>query len=220
MRLIRRYYDHFTYQHTIDRVAAVLVRAIQIAVLATMLWGVVVANWLLVLVALGIAASMLLIDVVEYWRRILFPTEIKAYFVLFFYMSMFWGGYINFYERFWWYDILMHLTSAMALALCAFVLLYVLQNRGKLRIPPWLLAVTSFACASAIGVLWEIFEFVADTYFGQTMQGGNQDTMLDLIFNSLGALLACLVIYQFARSGKGVIRGLMHRFYANNPSLE
>lgn len=44
-------------------------------------------------------------------------------------------------------------------------------------------------------VVWEIFEFACDKISTNVMQeGGNNDTMVDLIANSLGAFIASLFL--------------------------
>ena len=45
----------------------------------------------------------------------------------------------------------------------------------------------------AFGAFWEIFEFTMDTFFGTSLQHGNTDTMLDLIFDLLAAIIVAAI---------------------------
>lgn len=44
-----------------------------------------------------------------------------------------------------------------------------------------------------IEVLWEIFEFLVDTFLGKTWQPSNADTMMDIILGVVGSLLGGLL---------------------------
>jgi hypothetical protein len=61
--------------------------------------------------------------------------------------------------------------------------------------------VTVVALGLALGVLWEVGEWLGHTYLDQRIQVGYDDTMSDLVSDGLGALAAGLLVLRIARPG-------------------
>jgi VanZ family protein len=100
------------------------------------------------------------------------------------------AGYAwNLYDRFWWYDEFLHfftplsLTLLIALYLASTVLIGVRDHTLL-----FILAAASLGIA--VGVLWEVAEWAYDQLVPGNVILGKQDTINDLILDSLGALLA------------------------------
>ena len=55
--------------------------------------------------------------------------------------------------------------------------------------------------ALAVGACWELGEYAADVWLGTATQAGNSDTMLDLIYDFLGALGALLAMRAHELAG-------------------
>lgn len=133
---------------------------------------------------------MLMPYMVQRWYDIKLPTTFVFPTVLFIYATLFLGEVGGFYDRIWWWDMVLHGVSAVGFGLIGFTILYMLYRGGKLDASPWLVGVFSFAFAVAIGAVWEIFEFGMDQMFGFNMQkSGLRDTMWDLIIDTCGALV-------------------------------
>ncbi len=124
------------------------------------------------------------------------PAEYELLAILFVFASLFLGEFHSNYERFWWWDIVLHSTSGLLPGLVGFLLVYVLNEsrRIELHMRPGFVALFAFAFAATGGALWEIFEFAADQLFGLQMQkpmrgdpSALTDTMWDLIVDTLGA---------------------------------
>ncbi len=112
---------------------------------------------------------------------------------LFVFGTLFLGEVFDFYERFWWWDMLLHGASAVGLGIIGFLFVFYLFQGDKYAAPPWALAFIGFCFALAIGALWEIFEFGMDELFGLNMQkSGLPDTMTDLIVDGIGAMIGAL----------------------------
>jgi hypothetical protein len=122
--------------------------------------------------------------------------------ILFVYASLFLGEVGDFYERFWWWDVLLHAGSAIGFGLIGAVTLILLFRQGKVQASPILVSVFVFSFALAVGAVWEIFEFGMDQLFGLSMQkSGLVDTMADLIVDSIGGLLAAAASYAYLTKG-------------------
>jgi hypothetical protein len=133
-------------------------------------------------------------------QRVHLPIEFVFLFTLFIYGALFLGEIRSFYTRFWWWDIILHAGSGLALGFIGFLILYSLYKNKKLTLNPGLLAMFSFCFALTLGTIWEIFEFAMDNIFGLNMQkNGLRDTMWDLIIDATGAFIASVSGYMYVK---------------------
>ena len=153
--------------------------------------------------------------------KVKIPIEFHIAIVVFIYATLFLGEVGGFYERFWWWDALLHTGSAIAFGLIGFIILYTLSQTGKIKTNPLWIAIFAFSFAIAMGVIWEIYEFAMDQLFGLNMQtSGLVDTMWDLIVDTLGALIVSIVGYIFLKTGKKSFFGnIIKDFEQKNPKL-
>lgn len=102
------------------------------------------------------------------------------------------GLYHN--NNFWWWDNMTHFLGTITIGLVAFQLIFSLNFVGKVKMSLPLVGFFIFVTALAIGVLWEIFEWNSDLFFHTNYQLGPYltDTMTDLSFDTLGAILISL----------------------------
>lgn len=100
------------------------------------------------------------------------------------------GMMFDFYTLFWWYDIALHFSSGILLTMLGHYLYSLLAQRTGSQKAPVIAALFSVFFAISCAGVWEIYEFLADTFFGLTTQGvGVQDTMEDIIAGSASAAL-------------------------------
>jgi hypothetical protein len=78
------------------------------------------------------------------------------------------------------------------------------------------IAIIAFALGVALGGLWEIVEWSSDNVAGSSLQLGNDDTVGDLIADSLGAACGAALLVCWARWGWGSVRRIPgeHRYEA------
>ncbi len=117
--------------------------------------------------------------------------------VLFIFLTVFLGAIGKFYEEVPFWDKFLHFQSGLLLGASGYIVVYLLNAHKKFTIDvsPGFLTMFSVTFSLAIGVLWEIFEFSGDAYYGSHWQGGNTDTMWDLIANGIGAIIISTVGY-------------------------
>lgn len=133
------------------------------------------------------------------------PVRFFAGVVLFIFGTVYLGEAFDFYEKYWWWDILLHGGSAMGFGLIGFIFVFMLFEGDRYAAPHWALAFMAFCIAITIGVVWEVFEFAMDQMFGLNMQkSGLMDTMWDLIVDIVGAAIG-------AAAGFGYLKGRRHR---------
>lgn len=157
------------------------------------------------------------------------PYEFQLVILLFVFAALFLGEVRSYYERFWWWDIVLHTASGFLLGVFGFLLVYVLNEnrRVDLSMRPRFVALFAFLFAVAAGAIWEIFEFAMDQVFDTNMQkpmlgdpSGLTDTMWDLVVDTLGAAAISLLGWSAMRGKRHFfIDAWIAKFIARNPRL-
>ncbi|SDY62784.1 hypothetical protein [Citreimonas salinaria] len=198
----------------------VVVLLIQGFLIIEIVTGLATAQWMPLFVAATTLALTLLPHRFARFFGLELPHSVLTAIVAFLFATLFLGEVENFYERFWWWDLLLHFFSALSIAAMAFLMIFMLFEGDRYAAPPSALAVLSGAVALAIGALWEIFEYGMDQLFGMNMQkSGLDDTMTDLMIDLAGAALGALSGYLFLKGRQfGGMGGIMAEFVALNRS--
>ena len=149
------------------------------------------------------------------------PVRFFAGIVLFIFGTVYLGEAFDFYEKYWWWDVLLHGGSALGFGLIGFIFVFILFEGDRYAAPPWALSFMAFAIAVSIGVMWEIFEFAMDQTFGLNMQkSGLIDTMWDLIVDVIGAFIGAWAGYGFLQGhDKSGLAGMIREFVNKNRRL-
>lgn len=146
------------------------------------------------------------------------PTAFLVGITLFIFATIFLGEAFDFYNRYWWWDVLLHGGSAIGFGLIGFLFVFTLFEGDRFAAPAWAMALIAFSFAVTIGALWEIFEFGVDQIFGTNMQkSGLVDTMYDLIVDVVGASIGALAGGLYLRGrGPGMMSHLFEDFVNRN----
>ncbi|MFC3960026.1 hypothetical protein [Halovivax cerinus] len=106
------------------------------------------------------------------------------------------GGTATFYSQVWWWDHVTHALSASLVAAVGYATVRALHEHADgIYFPDRFIAVFILLFVLAFGVLWEVLEFAialaAERMGTGTVltQYGLEDTMMDLVFNSIGGLV-------------------------------
>ncbi|MDQ0199844.1 membrane-spanning protein [Neobacillus ginsengisoli] len=104
------------------------------------------------------------------------------------------GSIANFYYRYTWWDTSLHAYKGMYMAFVSIAIYkHFIPNNIQKNISRWVIFLFVLSLPVMVSVLWEIYEFVGDQTFTHTMQeGGNKDTMIDLISSTVSALLVAI----------------------------
>lgn len=174
------------------------------------------AGYFLICVGLGfwfrstallfISLALFLWIIFERRTNIKIPISLGIIFTGFIICSLYLGSYMNFYERFLWWDDLLHAFYGGAFALIGFILINWLSNVRGIENDILIICLFSFCFAVAVGAIWEIYEFAFDTFAGGNMQRTDQgtgvtDTMNDIILESSTALIVNIYIYAYVKTG-------------------
>lgn len=204
-----------------------VLQAILLAATIGSLWE---QQWFNALICTGIICITLLPLLLERKFQVHIPPQFQLLAIAFVFASLFLGEVHDYYARFWWWDIALHTTSGFLLGIVGFLLVHLLNETKSLgmHMKPGFVAFFAFLFALGMGVLWEIFEFSMDTFFGTNMQkpmlndpSGLTDTMIDLIVDALGALVMSIMGYRYLkRTGNdSFLERWIQIFIKKNPHL-
>ncbi|MGM9897254.1 MAG: hypothetical protein ACI32W_04790 [Enterococcus faecalis] len=147
---------------------------------------------------------------VEQRFRIDIPDIMEIMYFLFLFCAIYLGEVRNFYYKVPYWDLILHCFSAAMLGALGFLIVQFFNNTEKLniRLSPFFVSLFAFCFAVTCGVVWEIYEFLADGVLGTNMQKfitadgivltGHEavsDTMEDIIVDALGALIVTAIGY-------------------------
>lgn len=195
--------------------------AIKLSFVAAIGTAIYKQEWLILFVSSLALFLSFLPAIIRRRYRLILPIELELTFMVFIYSSIFLGEFNDYYQKFWWWDLMLHAIAGIALGFIGFILLYVLYSKNLITASPFLIALFSFSFAVALGALWEIFEYIMDGIFGFNMlKSGLVDTIWDLIVDCTGALLASISGYFYVKYNKGrLFERLISRFVKGNQWL-
>jgi hypothetical protein len=107
------------------------------------------------------------------------------------------------FERVLWIDKALHAFTGFAATLAALYLLRDHLEDAIARAPRNVV----LACAAfglAIGLAWELLEWLGDTFYGLSLMKGHADTAGDLLMDALGAAAAGLAAQAAWQARRGV----------------
>jgi hypothetical protein len=116
------------------------------------------------------------------------------------------GRYLNIPN----WDTLAHTVSGSILALLGFIGILFFDRIRKYNLDPEMIACTTLMVGLTGEYLWEIYEFLVDTFLGGSLAGkmqvDNTDTMMDMIFVFIPSVIVALAGYYYVRKyGKKAI---------------
>ena len=103
--------------------------------------------------------------------KITIPTVLETIIYLFIFSAEILGEINNFYGNIPYWDTILHTLNGFLAAGVGFSLIDLLnENSKKIKLSPAFVAIVAFCFSMTIGVLWEFFEYGADTYLKLDMQ--------------------------------------------------
>ncbi|WP_408958636.1 hypothetical protein [Natrinema sp. 74] len=123
------------------------------------------------------------------------------------------GSTRTLYTDIWWWDHMTHALSASLVAGVGYATVRAFDEHAEgVHLPPKFISVFILLFVIAFGVLWEILEFAislsAEALGTRPVltQYGLGDTMLDFIFNSIGAIVVAIWGGAYLTDVSGAIR--------------
>jgi uncharacterized membrane protein YjdF len=211
----------------IHRRLTFILQAILVVAVVVAVWE---RQWLTAVLTTGIVVVTLVPFFLAKFFRVFNPPEFALVAIAFVFASLFLGEVRGYYSRFWWWDLVLHSGSGFLLGIIGFLLVHVLNETEDIGVhmKPGFVAFFAFLFAVGIGVLWEIFEFIMDSFFAMNMQkemlgdpSGLTDTMWDLIVDTLGALVITVLGYGYIKTARNesFLERWIQSFIQSNPRL-
>jgi hypothetical protein len=108
------------------------------------------------------------------------------------------GSYFNLYDAFWWFDKILHAYAMFAYTLVAGLFAYGVVLTGG-REHRFLLVAVIGGLGLAMGVVWEVWEWLYDQMVRPNAILGKTDTITDLIVDFLGGVAAGYVTLRWSK---------------------
>lgn len=176
-------------------------RAMQAGMVAVIVAGVATGNLTWVP---GAVASLVISEIPSLLRRdlrLVLPVELNLWIVLALFLHVV-GGFSGFYDNLPGWDHLTHVMSSSLIAALGFVAVVAVDKYAEsIYLPGSFLAFFIVMFTMAMGVSWELMEYVVDEATGSSMQYSLSDTMTDLLFDALaGIVVAAYGTYYLRRT--------------------
>ncbi|GMA47059.1 hypothetical protein [Tetragenococcus muriaticus] len=162
------------------------------------------------------AAGILLIYAPDFLNKIFhlkFANFIVYFYWFFLWLAIFLGTCLHFMSLIPLWDKLLHLISPMILTAIGYGIISEFRKEKNLTLlSSWLFLIFGFSFAGVCGVFWEFWEWNGDTLFDMNLQrykenrvplAGQQalqDTMGDLLINSVGAFIFSIFAWYKSRN--------------------
>jgi len=218
MRKPRKQYPPLSGAEKIELTISYALKAVMVF---TIVMSFVRFNLFLMATSLVILVFSVLPSMIERTFRITLPVEVDLVLTTFIFAHFVLGEAGNYYNRFWFFDLILHSSSGILIGMVGFVVMYFFLYSSKVRANPFLVSVFCVSFSLAAGALWEIIEFGIDSIFGFNMQKtGLVDTMSDLIVDFLGACVVGFWVYRYLKKDEdGLVKLMINRFIQYNLRL-
>jgi uncharacterized membrane protein YjdF len=122
-----------------------------------------------------------------------------------------WGEALGLYDAWKPYDNVVHFIVPMLGAQVAYIALARIEVLPDMREDFTVhryagIFTVTMALGVAVGGIWEIVEWASDNVFGSELQVSNDDTVGDLISDTLGAATGGLLLVAWTKYGWGSVR--------------
>lgn len=104
------------------------------------------------------------------------------------------GDILHWYQNLWWYDNLIHALGGLGAGLLIALVCWRLEKIYELRLPWGLFFAAALGIAMALGVVYELEEYLEDFFTGSQRLGDGFDTANDLLMNTMGSLLGIAAV--------------------------
>ena len=198
---------------------------VRLLLIVSVITGLLTSNFEVVFLSVMTIWLTFFPNILEKRFGVYLPSSLQIVITLFIFLAQYLGELNNFYELFWWWDIMLHTVSGFVLGIIGFMFVYLLnENYDKnVTLSPFFIVLFSLCFAITMGVFWEFFEFAMDRGFGHNMQkfrelgqDGLVDTMVDLIVDSLGAIIISVMGYFYIKEKNDLFFTKLFTSWFNN----
>lgn len=165
------------------------------------LGALITENWRNLMIGLILVVLVFAPVVAERWIKVTVPTSVQVQYAALLVAGPYLGGYWRWYEIWQPWDTVVHFYSGIIASFALLLLLNKTVHTYRLSLPPWFEIVMLITAKATIALTWEIGEFFFDLTFDTRTQGGNFDTMTDMMAGVFPALVIAVGLYLHQRYG-------------------
>ena len=167
-------------------------RAMQAGMLGLALSGILTGDLTYVPAAAAALFISVLPSILNRDLRLVLPVELNFWIILALFVHIV-GSFSRWYDTVPGWDHITHALSASLIAALGFVVVVAIDKYAdSIYLPRTFLALFILMFTVAIGVIWELMEFMIDELTGSYLQYSLEDSMRDLMFDTIGGALVAL----------------------------
>lgn len=170
--------------------------------LVTAFLGIATRQWknvFLTLLAMVCLSLPYIITYIANRKHLELPYSFQSITLVFVFLALYLGEIRNFYQVFWWWDLLLHaIFGSYAVIIALHSIKGIIRKEQDTTEQRFTLIALIFAVSFSIslGTLWEMLEFAADYLFKSSMiKGGLDDTYTDLLIKIVAAFITAIIYY-------------------------
>ena len=164
--------------------AATVYFVIRVIVVAIMVLSIFRGNFENTFTCVLTLVLLLVPSFIERKMKIDIPNVLEIIVILFVFSANILGEMGDFYQKFKFWDTMLHTLNGFICAGVGFGMIDILNRSEKVKmdLSPLFVCLFSFCFSMTVGVLWEFFEFSMDFFFAKDMQ---KDTIINFINSTL-----------------------------------
>ena len=120
----------------IELIETVVSVAIQVSIFSVAVSALMTGRWLTAFSGFAVLALSFGPAMLERKLRVRLPVELTLFVCIFLFASFVLGEVRDFYEQLWWWDLLLHGTSALLIGLIGFLSVYVFYVTNRIQVSP------------------------------------------------------------------------------------
>ncbi|UCE91907.1 MAG: hypothetical protein JSV90_01805 [Methanobacteriota archaeon] len=172
-----------------DRSLRLASRGMQMGMVVLAFAGVVTGEYTYIPAAIAALIISALPTLIRRDLKLVLPIELNFWIALALFLHVL-GSFSGFYDNLPGWDHLTHAMSASLIAALGFVVVVAIDKYAdSIYLPRTFLAVFIVMFTMAVGVIWELVEYIIDSATTSRLQYSLDDTMKDLLFDTIGGLL-------------------------------
>lgn len=172
-----------------DRSLKLMSRGMQTGIVGLAFSGVVTGELTYVPAAIAALLISALPALIRRDLKLVLPVELNFWIALALFLHVL-GSFSGFYDNLPGWDHLTHAMSASLIAALGFVVVVAIDKYAEsIFLPRAFLVLFIVMFTMAVGVIWEIVEYMIDSLTTSHLQYSLEDTMKDLLFDTIGGLL-------------------------------
>jgi hypothetical protein len=148
-------------------------------------------------------------------------SEAQILMLVLIYGTLFLSEVRNFFSGALWWDVLLTFVASLIMGFIGLTVIYSLYQDRVIDTSHFMVILLSFSLSFSISALWEVVEFIIDSYVGFSLQQiGTGDTIKDLSIYAIGSFIVAFGGYLYmAYSKKNILSSFVLKFIYKNPKI-